>query len=59
MFANAGPSGEPIATPSVYLYYEVSTYSMLSAIFKQEGDGDDFLVTLNRLHPALKFTFEK
>ena len=28
------------------------------AIFKQEGDVDDFLVTLNRLHPALKFTFE-
>ena len=29
------------------------------AIFKQEGDVDDFLVTLNRLYPALKFTFEK
>ena len=29
------------------------------AIFKLEGDVDDFLVTLNRLHPALKFTFEK
>ena len=27
-------------------------------MFKQEGDVDDFLVTLNRLHPALKFTFE-
>ena len=29
------------------------------AIFKQEGDVDDFLVTFNRLHYALKFTFEK
>ena len=29
------------------------------AIFKQEGDVNDFLVTLNRQHPALKFTFEK
>ena len=27
--------------------------------FKQEGDVDDFLITLNRLRPALKFTFEK
>ena len=28
-------------------------------MFKQEGDVDDFLVTLNHLHPSLKFTFEK
>ena len=29
------------------------------AIFEQESDLDDFLVTLNCLHPAVKFTFEK
>ena len=29
------------------------------AVFKQESDADDFLVTLNCLHPALRFTIEK
>ena len=29
------------------------------ATFKQQSDVDDFLVTLNCLHPAFKFTFEK
>ena len=39
----------------VYFRYVDDTF----AIFKQEGDFDDFLVTLNRLHRALKFAFEK
>ena len=44
-----------VQKPSIYFRYVEDTF----AIFKQEGDVDDFLVTLNRLHSALKFTFEK
>ena len=44
-----------VQKPTIYFQYVDDTF----AIFKQEGDTDDFLVTLNRLHPALKFTFEK
>ena len=44
-----------VQKPTIYFRYVDDTF----AIFKQEGDVDDFLVTLNRLHPALKFTFEK
>ena len=40
---------------TIYFRYVDDTF----AIFKQEGDVDDFLVTLNRIHPALKFTFKK
>ena len=40
---------------TIYFRYVDDTF----AIFKQESDVDDFLVTLNRLHPALQFTFEK
>ena len=40
-----------VQKPTVYFRY--------FAIFKQESDVDDFLVMLNRLHPALNFTFEK
>ena len=40
---------------TVYFRYVDDTF----VIFKQESDVDDFLITLNRLHPALKFTFEK
>ena len=40
---------------TIYFRYVDDTF----AIFKQEGDVDNFLITLNRLHPALKFTFEK
>ena len=40
---------------TIYFRYVDDTF----AIFKQEGDVDDFLVMLNRLHPAPKFTFEK
>ena len=44
-----------VQKPTIYFQYVDDTF----AIFKQEGDVDDFLVTLNCLHPALKFTFEK
>ena len=44
-----------VQKPTIYLRNVDDTL----AIFKQEGDVDNFLVTLNRLHPALKFTFEK
>ena len=44
-----------VQKPTIYFRYVDDTF----AIFKQENDVDDFLVTLNRLHPALKFTFEK
>ena len=44
-----------VQKPTIHFQYVDDTF----AIFKQEGDTDDFLVTLNRLHPALKFTFEK
>ena len=44
-----------VQKPTIYFRYVDDTF----AIFKQEGDVDDFLVTLNCLHPALKFTFEK
>ena len=44
-----------VQKPTIYFRYVDDTF----AIFKQMGDVDDFLVTLNRLHPALKFTFEK
>ena len=44
-----------VQKPTNYFRYVDDTF----AIFKQEGDVDDFLVTLKRLHPALKFTFEK
>ena len=44
-----------IKKPTIYFRYVDGTF----AISKDEGDVDDFLVTLNRLHPALKFTFEK
>ena len=40
---------------TIYFRYVHDTF----AIFKQESDVDDFLVTLNCLHPTLKFTFEK
>ena len=39
---------------TIYMQYVDDTF----AIFKEEGDVDDFLVMLNRLHPDLKFTFE-
>ena len=44
-----------VQKPAIYFRYVDDTF----AIFKQEGDVDDFLVTLNCLHPALKFAFEK
>ena len=44
-----------VQKPTVYLQYVDNTF----AIFKLEGDVNDFLVTLSRLHSALKFTFEK
>ena len=44
-----------VQKPTIYFRYVDDTF----AIFKQEGDVDDFLVTLNCLHPALTFTFEK
>ena len=44
-----------VQKPTVYFRYVDGTF----AILKQEGDVDDFLVMLNRPHPALKFTFEK
>ena len=44
-----------VQKPTIYFRYVDDTF----AIFKQEGDVDNFLVTLNCLHPALKFTFEK
>ena len=44
-----------VQKPTIYFRYVDDTF----AIFKHEGDVDDFLVTLNRLHPALKFTFQK
>ena len=44
-----------VQKPTIYFRYVDDTL----AIFKQEGDVDDFLVTLNRLHPAHKFTYEK
>ena len=44
-----------VQKPTMYFRYVDDTF----AILKQEGDVGDFLVTLNRLHPALKFTFEK
>ena len=40
---------------TIYFRYVDDTF----AIFKQEGDVDYFLATLNRLHPVLKLTFEK
>ena len=40
---------------TIYFQHVDNTF----AIFKQEGDVDDFQVTINRLHPALKFTVEK
>ena len=44
-----------VQKPTIYFRYVDDTF----AIFKQEGDVDDFLVSLKRLHPALKFTFAK
>ena len=44
-----------VQKPTIYFRYVDDTFG----IFKQEGEVDDFLVMLNRLHPALKFTFEK
>ena len=44
-----------VQKPTIYFRYVDDTF----AVFKQESDVDDFQVTLNRLHPALKFTFEK
>ena len=44
-----------VQKPTIYFRYVDDTF----AIFKQEGDVDDFLISLSRLHPALKFTFEK
>ena len=44
-----------VQKPTIYLRNVDDTF----AIFKQEGDVDDFLASRNRLHPALKFTFEK
>ena len=44
-----------VQKPRIYFRYVDDTF----VICKQEGDVDDFLVTLSRLHPALKFTFEK
>ena len=44
-----------VQKPTIYFQYVDNTF----AIFKQEGDVDNFLVTFNRLHPALKFTFGK
>ena len=44
-----------VQKPTIYFRYVDDTF----AIFKQEGVVDDFLVTLNRLHSAFKFTFEK
>ena len=44
-----------VQKPAIYFRYVDDTF----AVFKQESDVDDFLVTLNRLQPALKFTFEK
>ena len=41
--------------PTIYFRCVDDTF----AIFKQEGNVDDFLVTLNHPHPAFKFTFEK
>ena len=41
-----------VQKPTIYFRY-------VDDIFKHDGDIDDFLVTLNRLHPALKSTFEK
>ena len=40
---------------TIYFRYVDDTF----VIFKLESDVDDFLVTLNRLHPAPKFAFEK
>ena len=44
-----------VQKPTIYFRYVDDT----SSIFELEDDVDDFLVTLNFLHPALKFTFEK
>ena len=46
-----------IQKPTIYFRYCYVDETFVN--FKQEGDVDDFLVTLDRLHPALKFTFEK
>ena len=43
-----------VQKPAIYFRYVDDTF----VIIEQESDVDDFLVTLNRLHPALKFTFE-
>ena len=52
-----------VQKPTIYFRYVDDTFAhMLTTplpIFKQEGDVDNFLFTRNRLHPALKFTFEK
>ena len=52
-----------VQKPTIYFRYVDDTFAhMLTTplpIFKQEGDVDNFLFTCNRLHPALKFTFEK
>ena len=44
-----------IQKPTIYFRYVDDTF----AILKEVGDIDDFLVTLNCLHPDLKFTLEK
>ena len=42
-------------SPLFYCRYVDDTF----AIFNSEADGDEFLIKLNALHPALKFTSEK
>ena len=44
-----------VQKPTNYFQYVDDIF----AIFKKAGDIGDFLVTLNLLHPVLKFTFEK
>ena len=44
-----------VQKPTIYFRHVDYTF----ATFEQEGDIDNFLVTLNRLYPALKFMFEK
>ena len=46
---------QTINEPFFYTRYVDDTFS----IFRAEADADQFLLTLNSLHPALKFTMEK
>ena len=44
-----------VQKPTIYFRYVDDTL----ALFKQKSDVEDFLISLNRLHLALQFTFER